>query len=60
MIETLVIAVSAKWGRDAFLTLVDDNVLFDDSEDEYGPVIFKLEQLELAIKEHKLKLENNE
>lgn len=59
MTETLVIAISAKYGRDAYLELKDNKVIFDDSEGEYGPIEFELEQLELAIKEHKLKLKEN-
>lgn len=55
--ETIVIQTMAKWDRRAYLKLVDDKVIFDDSVDEYGPIEFDLSILEEAIKEHKQKLE---
>jgi len=56
--ETLVIQKEANWDRVAYLKLIDDKVIFDDSMDEYGPIEFDLEILEEAILQHKQKLEN--
>ena len=55
--ETIVIETMAKWDRRAYLKLVDDKVIFDDSVDEYGPIKFDLSILEEAIEQHKQKLE---
>ena len=56
--ETLVITAESKWDRPAYLKLVDNKVIFDDSDEEYGPIEFDLETLEKAILEHKQKIEN--
>ena len=56
--ETLVIQKEAKWDRVAYLKLVDNKVVFDDSWEEYGPVEFDLSVLENAIIKHKQKIEN--
>jgi hypothetical protein len=56
--ETLVIKTIANWHRDAYLKLVDDKVIFDDSMEEYGPIEFDLSILEEAILRHKQKIEN--
>jgi hypothetical protein len=56
--ETLVIKKIANWHRDAYLKLVDDKVIFDDSMEEYGPIEFDLSILEEAILKHKQKIEN--
>ena len=56
--ETLVIKTIATWSRDAYLKLVNDRVVFDCSDEEYGPIEFDLETLEKAILEHKQKIEN--
>jgi hypothetical protein len=56
--ETLVIKTIANWHRDAYLKLVDDKVIFDDSMEEYGPIEFDLSILEEAILKHKQKIEN--
>jgi hypothetical protein len=55
--ETIVIQTMAKWDRQAYLKLVDNKVIFDDSVDEYGPIEFDLSILEKAIEQHKQKLE---
>jgi len=54
--ETLVIQTEARWDRRAYLKLVDNKVVFDDSQEEYGPIEFDLSILEEAIKQHKQKL----
>jgi hypothetical protein len=56
--ETLVIKKLANWHRDAYLKLVDDKVIFDDSMEEYGPIEFDLSILEEAILKHKQKIKN--
>jgi len=56
--ETLVITKDARWDRIAYLKLIDNKVVFDDSDEEYGPIKFDLETLEKAILEHKQKIEN--
>jgi len=56
--ETLVIQKEAKWDRIAYLKLVDNKVVFDDSWEEYGPIEFDLSILEEAILKHKQKIEN--
>jgi len=57
-IETNVICTKAKFNRDAYLTLMNDQVHFDCSDGEYGPITVSLSQLEEAILEHKNKLKN--
>jgi hypothetical protein len=56
--ETLVIKTIANWNRDAYLKLVNDKVIFDDSDGEYGPIEFDLDTLEDAINVHKQKIKN--
>lgn len=50
--ETVVYKCEAKWGRLAYLKLVDDKVIFDDSDEEYGPVVFDLTLLKEALEKH--------
>jgi len=57
-ITTHVINTKAKWSRNAYMTIIDDQVHFDCSEGEYGAITINLEQLEEAIYEHKNKLKN--
>ena len=40
--KTTVYQSEAKWGRPAYLKLVDDKVVFDCSDEEYGPIEFDL------------------
>lgn len=56
MTETNVINVEVNYDRTGHLDLVDDLVIFDTSNEEYGPVKFSLKLLEEKIKEHKKKL----
>ena len=56
--ETLVIRKEANWSRIAYLKLIDDKVIFDDSDEEYGPIEFDLSILEEAILKHKQNIEN--
>lgn len=50
--ETLVYRGEAQWGRRAELKLVDDRVVFDCSDGEYGPIEFDIETLKRAIMYH--------
>lgn len=57
-ITTNVIHTKAKWSRNTYMTIIDDQVHFDCSEGEYGSITISLEQLEEAIIIHKNKLNN--
>jgi len=57
-ITTPVIKTKAKHYRDAYLTLMNDQVHFDCSDGEYGSITVSLSQLEEAILIHKNKLKN--
>jgi flagellar biosynthesis chaperone FliJ len=57
-ITTPVIKTKAKYNRNAYMTIMDDQVHFDCSDGEYGSVTVSLDQLEEAILEHKNKLKN--
>lgn len=50
--ETIVWRGDAQWGRGAELKLVDDKVVFDCSDGEYGPMEFDIETLKRAIMYH--------
>lgn len=50
--ETLVYCGDAQWQRLAYLKLVDDQVVFDCSDGEYGPIGFDIETLRKAMYEH--------
>lgn len=56
-IKTQVVSTKCKWGREGYLEIVGNEVIFDTSDDEYGPVFIDLQLLEDKIKEHKEKLE---
>lgn len=50
--ETLVYRGEAQWSRQAEMKLVDDRVVFDCSDGEYGPIEFDIETLKRAIMQH--------
>lgn len=54
--ETIIYTGSSKWGRSCYIKLIDHKVQFDDSDEEYGPIIFDLDILIRSIEEHKKKL----
>lgn len=56
--KTEVIKKDVNYGRTGYLTLDKDKVIFDTSNEEYGPVKFSLSHLEQMIKQHKKKLNN--
>lgn len=49
---TIVHQCEAKWGRPAYLKIVDDKVIFDCSDEEYGPIEFDIEVLTKALSKH--------
>lgn len=49
---TTVYAGRAQWHRHAYLKLVNDKVVFDCSDEEYGPIEFDLNLLKQALSEH--------
>jgi hypothetical protein len=51
-IITIVDEQDAKYHRNSYLKLVDDKVVFDCSDTEYGPIEFDLELLKEKIKKH--------
>lgn len=50
---TEVMKADARYDRDAYLKLVGDKVVFDCSNEEYGPIEFSIEELERALDKHK-------
>ena len=50
--ETTVFEGKAEWYRDAYLILKDDKVIFDCSDEEYGPVEFDISLLIEALNKH--------
>ena len=50
--ETIIHECEAKYGRKAYIKLVDDKVIYDDSMDEYGPIEFNIEILIEALDKH--------
>lgn len=57
---TEVIKTDAQWSRDAYLNLVDDKVVFDCSNEEYGPIEFPIHLIEEAIVKHRKKIEHED
>ena len=57
-IITQVIHTKAKYSRNAYMTIIGNQVHFDCSDGEYGAITVSLDQLEEAIITHKNKLEN--
>lgn len=52
MVETIVYKGDANWGRKSYLKIVDNKVIFDCSDDEYGPIEFDVNLLVKAYQEH--------
>ena len=59
--QTIVTEQDAKYSRNAYLKIVDDKVVFDCSDTEYGPIEFDLALLEEKIiqQEEKIKKYTN-
>jgi hypothetical protein len=49
---TPVYAGRANWHRHAYLKLIDDKVVFDCSDEEYGPIEFDINLLKRALTDH--------
>jgi hypothetical protein len=49
---TTVYAGRANWHRHAYLKLIDDKVVFDCSDEEYGPIEFDINLLKRALTDH--------
>jgi len=58
--KTTVYQGEATWGRLAYLKLEDDKVVFDCSNEEYGPIEFDIELLNNALKDHKYVMTQDE
>ena len=50
----------AEWGRLAYLKLVDQNVIFDCSDGEYGPIEFNINLLNEALGKHRYAIPQDE
>ena len=50
--KTTVFKGEARWHRSAYLKLIDDKVVFDCSDEEYGPIEFDIEILTKALSQH--------
>lgn len=50
--ETIVYQSDANWGRKAYIKFVDNKVVFDCSDEEYGPIQFDTDVLVQAYQEH--------
>ena len=50
--ETLICKTDANWSRNAYIKFVDDTVVFDCSDEEYGPIEFDIELLKQALIYH--------
>ena len=49
--ETIIHECEAKWGRPAYIKIVDDKVVFDCSDEEYGPIEFDIKLLIKILKD---------
>jgi hypothetical protein len=50
--ETIIHECEANYGRKAYIKLVGDKVIYDDSMDEYGPIEFNIDILIEALDKH--------
>ena len=51
--STMVFKGDAKWHRSAYIKLENNKVIFDCSNEEYGPIVFDIELLKDALNKHK-------
>ena len=58
--ETIIHECEANWGRRAYIKLVDDKVIYDDSQDEYGPIEFDIKLLTDALSKHNYTIPQDE
>lgn len=59
LIITEVIQKNIKYGREGYLTIINNDVIFDASDEEYGPIKFDLSILKQAINDHEEKIKTN-
>ena len=52
MIETIVYKGESRWSRSTYIKLVDNKVVYDDSDDEYGPIEFDIKLFIEALEKH--------
>jgi hypothetical protein len=50
--STRVFEGKAKWDRSAYIKLENNKVIFDCSNEEYGPIVFDIELLKDALNKH--------
>lgn len=50
--ETLVFMGEGQWGRKAYIKLINDKVVFDCSDKEYGPIKFDIQILIDKLNNH--------
>ena len=50
--ETIVYTGESKWDRRTYMKLVDNKVVYDDSDDEYGPIELDIKLLIEALEKH--------
>ena len=50
--STMVFAGEGNWGRSAYIKLEDNKVIFDCSDEEYGPIVFDIDLLKDALNKH--------
>lgn len=50
--ETLIFMGEGQWGRKAYIKLVNDKVIFDCSDKEYGPIKFDIQILIDKLNNH--------
>ena len=50
--ETIIYIGEAKWGRPTYIKLVNDKVVYDNSDEEYGPTEFDIKTLIEALNKH--------
>jgi hypothetical protein len=50
--STMVFAGEGNWGRSAYIKLEDNKVIFDCSDEEYGPIVFDIDLLRDALNKH--------
>lgn len=55
---TIIHETEANWGRSGIIKFIDNQVHFDCSDGEYGPVEFDLDILITALNTHKNKIDN--
>ena len=50
--ETVIYQSDANWSRKAYIKFIDNKIVFDCSDEEYGPITFDTDLLVKAYQEH--------